>query len=452
MADELDVSFNESITVAQRDALLQRLMTAWANLPPETQAAIKPVLDDGHQQLAAYLDNGTPPDSSTHQTLRMKSYLTGDWDGQLARLGQPINNAAAQPLASPVVAEAIEIKVGSEGEILGTGKYQQLDPRWELVAGTVWLEHILHKQPFPSGTPSILPMDNKVRIVMAGDYGTGNFGSGDSPSVKISKFVPSLKPDYTIHLGDTYYAGTGSEESNKLLSLWPQGAKASFALNSNHEMYSSGGPYFNEVVGGPIFNKFQSPYSFFALENDNWVVVGLDSAYYSSALTLYLNGTLGSSNAQITFLQGIAKRGKKVIVITHHNGIPVGGFDPTTDKPLQLYADVMNAFAGSPPPAYWYYGHEHVGAAYAPLKGNGMLCRCLGHGALPWGFASSLQTAQDNEVVDWFEKCNAGDPDDNLRVFNGFVCLDLDGPDLVETFYDETGRVAWSPGTKDTRC
>jgi len=316
MADELDVSFNESITVAQRDALLQRLMTAWANLPPETQAAIKPVLDDGHQQLAAYLDNGTPPDSSTHQTLRMKSYLTGDWDGQLARLGQPINNAAAQPLASPIVAEAIEIKVGSEGEILGTGKYQQLDPRWELVAGTVWLEHILHKQPFPSGTPSILPMDNKVRIVMAGDYGTGNFGSGDSPSVKISKFVPSLKPDYTIHLGDTYYAGTGSEESNKLLSLWPQGTKASFALNSNHEMYSSGGPYFNEVVGGPIFNKLQSPYSFFALENDNWIVVGLDSAYYSSALKLYLNGTLGSNNAQITFLQGIAKRGKRVIVIT----------------------------------------------------------------------------------------------------------------------------------------
>src|SRR5580704_15460402 len=104
MPDELDVSFNESITVAERDALLRRLKTAWANLPPETQAAIKPMLDDGHRQLAAYLDNGTAPDSSTHQTLRMKSYLTGDWDGQLARLGQPINNAAAQPLASPVVA------------------------------------------------------------------------------------------------------------------------------------------------------------------------------------------------------------------------------------------------------------------------------------------------------------------------------------------------------------
>ena len=188
--------------------------------------------------------------------------------------------------------------------------------------------------------------------------------------------------------------------------------------------------------------SFSLRIAFFAPENDNWVVVGLDSAYYSSPLTLYLNGTLWRDNAQIAFLQGIAKRGKKVIVITHHNGIPVSGFDPTADKALQLYIDVMDAFAGSPPPAYWFYGHEHVAAAYAPLKGTGTLCRCLGHGALPWGFASSLQTAQSNGVVDWFEKCHAEDPDDNLRVFNGFVCLDLDGPDLVETFYDETGRVA----------
>jgi hypothetical protein len=54
--------------------------------------------------------------------------------------------------------------------------------------------------------------------------------------------------------------------------------------------------------------------------------------------------------------------------------------------------------------------------------------------------------------VQWFEKCNAGDPDNSLRVFNGFVTVQLNGPDLVETFYDETGRVAWRPGTEDTRC
>jgi hypothetical protein len=449
MPDELGVSFNESITVAQRDALIQRLQTAWNNLPPDTQAALKPMLDDSHQQLAAFIATGKPPKHNTQQTLRMKSYLTGDWDGHLNNLGQPINQAIAQPLAEPAIADAIEIKVGPEGEILGTGKYQQLDPRWELVAGTVWLEHILHKQPFPPGAPSILPMAETVTFAMAGDFGTGNFGAGDSPSVKISKFIPSLNPDYTIHLGDTYYAGTGGEETSKLLALWPQGSVGSFALNSNHEMYSSGGPYFNEVVGGPIFNKLQSPYSFFALENSNWIIVGLDSAYFSSPLKLYLNGTLGLNNPQIPFLQQIAAKGKKVILLTHHNGIPIGGFDST--QPLQLYTDVMNAFTGFPPPVYWYYGHEHIAAAYTPLE-NGMLCRCLGHAALPWGLSSDLQTAQENGKLQWFERCNAADPNDNLRVFNGFVYLELNGPDLTETFYDETGRVAWRPGTTDTRC
>jgi hypothetical protein len=46
--------------------------------------------------------------------------------------------------------------------------------------------------------------------------------------------------------------------------------------------------------------------------------------------------------------------------------------------------------------------------------------------------------------VAWFEQRNAGDPDDNLRVFNGFAFLQLSGAGLKETLYDENGGVAWS--------
>jgi hypothetical protein len=451
MPDEFSVTNSESMTVAQRDALVQRLRTAWNNLPADKQAALRPLLDDAHKQLGEYLSTGVPPKHDTQQTLRMKSYLTGDWDGHLESLGQPLNQALAQPLAEPVIAEAIEIKAGPGGEILGTGKYQQLDPRWELVGGTVWLENLLHKHPFPKGTPKIIPIDDTVTIAMAGDFGTGNFGSNDSPSTKIARFIGGLKPDYTIHLGDVYYAGTDHEETGKLLNYWPRGSKGTFALNSNHEMYSGGGPYFNEAVGGPTFQSPQSPYSFFALENTNWIIVGLDSAYYSDVLTLYLDGTLGSNNAQVSFLEDIAKRGKKVIVLTHHNGLPVNGVPG--NPPLKLFTDVTNAFKGQRLPAYWYYGHDHIGVAYEPLKDfGGMLCRCLGHGALPWGLASDLQAAEADDRVQWFERCNAGDPDDELRVFNGFAYLQLNGQELIETFYDETGRVAWSPGSADTRC
>jgi len=449
MPDDMQVGEGESLTVAERDALVTRLQTAWKNLPPGQQAALKPMLDSAHEQLGQFLQTGTPPAHGTQQILRMKSYLTQDWDGHLQSLHETVNQAVAQPLAEPVVTPAFQKSVGSQGEIMGTGKYEQLDLRWELVAGTVWLENLLHKHPFPKGTPAILPMADDVTFALVSDFGTGNFGSGDSPSTKISKFIPSLNPDYTIHLGDVYYAGTSGEETGNFLTMWPQGSKGSFTLNSNHEMYSGGGPYFNLAVGGSVFNKLQSPYSFFALENEHWIVVGLDSAYYSDVKGLYLNGTLGQNNTQTAFLQEVAKRGKKVIILTHHNGVPISGVQGAA--PLQLYTEVMNAFTGQAPPAYWYFGHEHIGAAYTPLA-NGMLCRCLGHAALPWGLSSDLVAAQAAGTVQWFEKCNAGDPDNSLRVFNGFVTVQLNGPDLVETFYDETGRVAWRPGTEDTRC
>jgi hypothetical protein len=469
MTNEIPGSNADQLTQANRAALIRRMQAAWANLPADIQAKLKPMLDASHKQLAAFIENPTNvPEHSTQQTLRTKSYLTGDWDGYLAKMGQSLTPLAAAPAPDVVqgaaqpaavqepggaVADAIAaaevvphldvvVKVGGDGTIFGTSKYQQLDPRWELVAGTVWLENLLHKHKYPSGAPKVLAMEDKVNIVMVGDFGTGNFGAGTSPSVKISQFVPSLNPDYTIHLGDTYYAGVSEEETGNFLNYWPKGSKGSFALNSNHDMYSGGDPYFNQVVGGPMFAKSQAPWSFFAMENANWVIVGLDSAYYSSVLELYMNGTLGANTAQVAFLKQIAALGKKVIVLTHHNPIGDSGPQSTAATPLQLYKDVTAAFPAGKAPAFWYYGHVHMGAAYAPY--NGMQFRVLGHGGLPWGLAGDLMTAKANGAVTWFEDENAKDLEDPVRVLNGFVQLQLDGPTLTETFRDENGNVRWT--------
>jgi len=443
MPDEFDASGSEVLTVAERAALVQRLKAAWDNLPADTQAELKPMLDDAHQQLGQYLATGSSPAHEMQQILTMKSHLTQDWDGHVETLRSLVSEATGHgpvpPVKGAIAPRAIEISVSADGEILGTGKYEKLDPRWVLVAGTVWLENLFRKHPFPPGTPAVQQVDNKLSIALVSDFGTGNFGAGDSPSTKIAKFIPSLTPDYCIHLGDVYYAGTSSEETNNLLNLWPRGAKGNFAMNSNHEMYSAGTPYFNQAVGGSIFNKLQSPWSFFALENDHWIIVGLDSAYFSDVKTLYLNGTLGKDNAQIPFLQSIAAKGKKVIVLTHHNPVPIDGVPGT--PPSQLYTDVMNEFSGSAP-VYWYFGHSHLGVAYQ--KQGETLFRCLGHGALPWGFSSSLNTARTAGTVDWFEDRSANDLANPLRVFNGFVFLELDGGKLTETFYDESGSVAWT--------
>jgi hypothetical protein len=438
MANAQDFTNDQPLTQAQQQALAVRLKAAWANLPEDKKVALKPLIDKADQEFASYLETGTVPDHKVHSILRMKSYLTDDWEGHRQRFNQ----------LAP--AKAIEMKVGPGGEILGTGKYELLDPLWELETGSVWLENLVHKHSFPSGTPTRVQIPDQVTIALAGDFGTGNYGANDSPNTKLSKFIPKLKPDITIHLGDVYYAGTSGEESNKLLNFWPKGSLASFALNSNHDMYSGGGPYFNEVVGGSVFNKFQSPFSFFFLENSNWIIVGLDSAYYSGVLDLYMDGTLGNS-AQVPFLRERAhsahQNKKKVVLLTHHNGLAEDGV--LAGAPLRLFTEVMSAFQGLTPPAYWYWGHKHMAVAYKPLADhNGLLCRCLGHAALPWGFASVLQNSQR---VQWFEKCNAKDPDSPLRVQNGFVFLQFDGTSLTETFYDEQGRVAWTLTGGDPR-
>jgi hypothetical protein len=55
-------------------------------------------------------------------------------------------------------------------------------------------------------------------------------------------------------------------------------------------MYSGGNPYYS-AIRQPPFDK-QGGGSYFALENDNWVIIGLDSARFSPEETLYINGLL----------------------------------------------------------------------------------------------------------------------------------------------------------------
>jgi len=400
----------------------EKLKLAWDLLPAAKKAAIQPMLDAAHEQLRGFVNNGqaTHMPGVAHQFLLAKSALNGDQEGLAAALPEPQT-------------KDIEIKVGPDGSIWGTGKYQQLDPCW-VESAAIWIETmILGKHPFPAGQPAILPMPDDVTITIAGDWGTGEFGNGTAPAIKIKNAIPNSNPDYTIHLGDVYYAGTSSQETDQLVNLWPAGSAGAFTLNSNHEMYSGAKPYFNEAVASRLF-RLQSPYSFFALENSNWIVVGLDSAYFGDEDKAYLDGSIGTG-AQVAFLRQVANLGKKVIVLTHHNGLTQDGSATTA-----LWNEVMGAFPNGSAPVYWYWGHVHAGIVYVP-QANGTLCRCTGHGALPWGLASEDQNAH----VAWFETRNAGDPEDPLRVFNGYTVVQLSGASLTETFYDENGNVAWTP-------
>ena len=69
----------------------------------------------------------------------------------------------------------------------------------------------------------------------------------------VANQVAKSRPDFTIHLGDVYYVGDGTEVKENFLGektsaytpvKWPMGTKGSFALTGNHEMYAHGNGYF----------------------------------------------------------------------------------------------------------------------------------------------------------------------------------------------------------------
>lgn len=402
-----------------------RIRDAWAKLTPERQARIMPLIQRAHQKtLVATKERVAPQtDETVGSSLNLAmTALTGDSAGILDSLDI-----------------GIVVAVDGGGEIWGTGKYEGLDAGW-LEAFARWLENIPEKKQTFNNNPAEKIIGDAVTVAIAGDWGTGDWRSKSNPaaSARVCKQISILKPDLTIHLGDVYYAGTDEEETHILVKSWPQGTAGSLTLNSNHEMYSAGFPYF-KAIGKPPF-LMQGPCSYFALENTNWIIVGLDSAYFADEYTMYREGSLfrdAQSQQQIEFLKKQIAKNKKIILLTHHNGLEEDGSAKT-----ELWLQVMNAFPPDRAPAYWYWGHMHAGVVYneqqngaAPIK-----CRCCGHGALPCGAASNLSNSGN---IIWNEDRAAGDPDIPKRILNGFVVVSLDGPTLTEKFYDENGGVAW---------
>lgn len=331
------------------------------------------------------------------------------------------------------------------GEIMSIEKYEQLDPFW-IECVVIWLLYYLDPVEFPEathsspGTTNIVQIPDQTCLAIAGDWGTGPIpGKGPTPSLAMMNFIRQhLKPEYTIHLGDTYYAGTSEEEHDNFLPGWAAGSKGSFSLNSNHEMMAGGHGYFGTLLADPRFSA-QNGFSYFALENSHWLIVGLDSAYYADRDKMFSNGAL-DSEIQIPFLTAMAEKAasenKKVIVLTHHNGFGYSG-----GKPKKLWKQVFSAFPGETGPDYWYWGHAHVGAVYPPRAGTA--ARCCGHGGIPWAYSSGLEKAKQDGDVDWFE--SIANLDRPPQVNNGFAVLELDEEKpLKEAFYDHTGSKSWS--------
>ncbi len=286
--------------------------------------------------------------------------------------------------------------------------------------------------------PPLVPegFGNALRVAVLGDWGTGLYGApACAESIAAAKGFGLL-----LHLGDVYYSGTEKEVKQRFLELWPDvPGSVSRALNSNHEMYTGGHAYFNMTL-----DCFGQSSSCFAMQNDHWLLVGLDSAYEEHDLAMH----------QAEWLQGLveAAGGRRVVLFSHHQ--PYSLLDAQGPKLVARLGALLAArriFA-------WYWGHEHRCVVHDPHPAWGLFGRCIGHSGYPY-FRSrpadaSLELGDGD--VGWYRL-----PEKNLvpsallldgpNPFvegraqrygpNGYASLEFDGPNLVERIHAPDGSV-----------
>ena len=341
--------------------------------------------------------------------------------------------------------------VADDGTIFGESAYEQMDHRWMWA----YLNYLIVKYVDDRASFHTLPPDKvtpvqltgatagQVKIAIVGDWGTGTFTDGTSQDVMNQILAMEPKPDYIIHLGDVYYAGTAdlffplNEEQDNFLAAWPtaeqQTPGTSFTLNSNHEMYSGAKGYYL-AIADPRFAQ-QKDLSYFALQYGGWTLLGLDSAFFTTS-HFYMQGSIGgNSGIQATWIKQLGISADKSIVMTHHTGLSASGASENS----VLCNEVKSALGDDP--AAWYWGHIHNAIVYkSPTKtGRNTLSRCIGHGAIPFGDGWGIP----GPYVDYY----AHTPDPNLpgshRVLNGFATLTItDSGSITEEFFEQGNETA----------
>ena len=135
-------------------------------------------------------------------------------------------------------------------------------------------------------------IEDRVKITVAGDWGTGT-----DEAKTVASAMAASDPAFTIHWEMVHYVGSTDEVRENFLGektspyapvKWPMGAKGSFALNGNHEMYADGTGYWRMVLPRMGMKEHRAEWgegqwaSFFCLENTHWRVIGLDTGYNST--------------------------------------------------------------------------------------------------------------------------------------------------------------------------
>ncbi len=226
------------------------------------------------------------------------------------------------------------------------------------------------------------PPDDPLEIALFSDFGVGRYYSD-----YIARQFRLKRFPYAIHLGDVYYAGRQSEfRDNFERQIDPiLGFTRVFALNSNHEMYSGGGPYFDYMrrrAAHPSGIQRQEG-SYFCLRSERFQIVGIDTAYFAHGR--YKNSRL------VAWLENVLREGRQTdrvnVLLSADHPYEYGDDDLTK----LLKKDLKSLVLRDKLVDLWFWGNTHYCALFdhrpeasddipvLPFIGS-----CIGHGGYPY--------------------------------------------------------------------
>jgi 3',5'-cyclic AMP phosphodiesterase CpdA len=278
--------------------------------------------------------------------------------------------------------------------------------------------------------PPVVPIGNEARIILVGDW-----GSGIPRAKKVADRIAGvLKEDeskdrHVIHLGDVYYSGSKREYERNFLNLWPVGEDedvGSYSLCGNHDMYYGGHAYYGTLLADKRLTR-QGGSSFFALKNDHWQVLGLDTGYEDGGL----------QGAQADWARSLIQGAPdhRTALLSHHQ------LFSAHESGARKLGERIEPVLSTDRVDAWFWGHEHRCIQYSATEWNGHrvgFSSCVGHGGIP---EYLVMKEGETKPAPWaYEYLTPyGTAEEPWEKF-GFAVLDLSGPQMRVRYIDENGN------------
>jgi hypothetical protein len=303
----------------------------------------------------------------------LEAYFDEHAPGIVEEPPEPIGQGLAPdeaPLPDPVTDRSLAV-ADEQDQLFGA--YEITDPGWVNSIIAMGWRSLRKPHPFKAERPRPRPLAPDARLVLVADWGSGIPRARNVADAMRRIIEPDIgrREQHVIHLGDVYYSGWKREYDRNFLAYWPVAPGepvSSWSLNGNHDMYSGGHAYFGHLLQDPRFAEHDGS-SWFSLENDDWQLLGLDTAYDDHAL----KDPQGAWVAE----KLRSNPDRRTVLLSHHQLFSAYGSDgPKLRDKLRDPLDSGRIDA-------WFWGHEHRCVLYEDGYQNVGKARLIGHGGVP---------------------------------------------------------------------